>query len=230
MPRGRAGASCSWKMARGTSLPPQPEANAVRLASEFRIPIFRNVRFRLLFHRRPALAAVGLQHAIGLRGLRHRVSPARAAVVQLQQPAGGVPECEGFGNVIGMDMDLVVPDASKSIADGAIAPWNTPAYAHELEELLALAADYDLPVDVPFSKLTAAAAGTDRARGAGAEVWRAGGFFRLAGAAEVQDAHPRVSQPLAELPALPGLRRHAAAARGPGGPRRRPQHRRTSRR
>ena len=53
-------------------------------------------------------------------------------------------------------MDLVVPDANKSLRDGAIAPWNTPAYAHELEELLALAADYGVPVDVPFSQLTAA--------------------------------------------------------------------------
>ncbi len=69
-------------------------------------------------------------------------------------PLGACPECEGFGNVIGMDMDLVVPDASKSLAGGAIAPWTSPAYVHESEELLALAADYDLPVDVPFSQLT----------------------------------------------------------------------------
>jgi len=68
-------------------------------------------------------------------------------------PLGACPECEGFGNVIGIDMDLVVPAPAKSIRDGAIAPWNSPAYAHELEELLALAPDYDLPVDVPFSEL-----------------------------------------------------------------------------
>jgi excinuclease ABC subunit A len=68
-------------------------------------------------------------------------------------PLGACPECEGFGNVIGIDMELVVPDPSKSIRDGALAPWNSPAYAHELEELLALAPDYDLPVDVPFSEL-----------------------------------------------------------------------------
>ena len=68
-------------------------------------------------------------------------------------PLGACPECEGFGNVIGIDMDLVVPDASKSIREGAIAPWSSPAYAHELQELLALAKDSDLPVDVPFSQL-----------------------------------------------------------------------------
>src|SRR4029079_17456372 len=52
------------------------------------------------------------------------------------------------------DMDRVDPDPGKTIRDGAIAPWNAPSYAHELEELLALADDYKLPVDVPFAELT----------------------------------------------------------------------------
>lgn len=68
-------------------------------------------------------------------------------------PLGACPRCEGFGNVIDIDMDLVVPDRRKSLREGAIVPWNTPAYAHELEELLALAGDYGIPVDVPFAKL-----------------------------------------------------------------------------
>ncbi len=69
-------------------------------------------------------------------------------------PLGACPACEGFGNVIDIDMDRVVPDASKSLEEGAIAPWNTPAYTHELKELLALAPDYGLPVDVPYRELT----------------------------------------------------------------------------
>jgi excinuclease ABC subunit A len=68
-------------------------------------------------------------------------------------PLGACPECEGFGNVIGIDMDLVVPDPNKSLREGAIAPWNTPAYEHELQELLALAPDYDIPTEVPFKEL-----------------------------------------------------------------------------
>ncbi len=68
-------------------------------------------------------------------------------------PMGACPACEGFGNVIDLDMELIVPDPRKTLRDGAIAPWNTPAYAHELEELMALAGDYGLPVDVPFSQL-----------------------------------------------------------------------------
>jgi excinuclease ABC subunit A len=53
-------------------------------------------------------------------------------------------------------LDLVVPDQRKSLREGAIAPWNTPAYAHELRELLALAGDFGLPVDLPYAELTAA--------------------------------------------------------------------------
>lgn len=69
-------------------------------------------------------------------------------------PLGACPACEGFGDIVDVDMDLVVPDRSKTLREGAIQPWNTPSYQHELEELLELADDYDLPVDVPFSKLT----------------------------------------------------------------------------
>jgi excinuclease ABC subunit A len=68
-------------------------------------------------------------------------------------PLGACPECEGFGNVIDLDMDLIVPDPNKSVREGAIAPWNTPAYAHELKELIALADDFGLPLDVPFRSL-----------------------------------------------------------------------------
>ena len=67
---------------------------------------------------------------------------------------GACPNCEGYGSVQEFDMDLIVPDRRKSIRDGAIAPWTTPAYRHELDELLALADDYGIPVDIPFSKLS----------------------------------------------------------------------------
>jgi excinuclease ABC subunit A len=67
---------------------------------------------------------------------------------------GACPACEGFGNQVEIDMDLVIPDPRKTLREGAIAPWNTPSYRHELEELLALAPDYGLPIDVPYAELS----------------------------------------------------------------------------
>jgi len=75
-------------------------------------------------------------------------------LLNYNNPLGACKACEGFGNIIDVDMQRVVPDAEKSLRDGAIAPWNTPAYAHELEELLALAPKYGIPVDVPFRELS----------------------------------------------------------------------------
>lgn len=80
--------------------------------------------------------------------------PPEPGLLNFNSPLGACPECEGFGSLVETDMNLVVPDRSKTLREGAVAPWNTPAYAHELEELLALADDYDLPVDVPYSQLT----------------------------------------------------------------------------
>jgi excinuclease ABC subunit A len=74
--------------------------------------------------------------------------------LSFNSPLGACPTCEGFGNVSDLDMDLIVPDPAKSLREGAIAPWNTPAYKHELEELLALAPDYGIPVNQPFNELS----------------------------------------------------------------------------
>ena len=68
-------------------------------------------------------------------------------------PLGACPECEGFGNKIDIDMELVVPDPKKTLREGAIAPWTTPAYEHEYKELAALSADFNVPLDVPYQDL-----------------------------------------------------------------------------
>lgn len=69
-------------------------------------------------------------------------------------PMGACPDCEGFGNVMDVDLDMIVPDPRKSIVDGAIAPWNTPAYKHELASLLEVAQDLGIAPDIPFSELS----------------------------------------------------------------------------
>ncbi len=74
--------------------------------------------------------------------------------LSFQSPLGACPTCEGTGQISGMSFNKVVPDVTLSLQDGAIHPWTTPAYRHELDELLALAADCRIPVDVPFTELT----------------------------------------------------------------------------
>lgn len=69
-------------------------------------------------------------------------------------PLGACPECEGFGDTIDLDMQLVVPDPSKTIRGGAIAPWSTPAYSGVLDEMLDIAKKIPIRVDVPYSELT----------------------------------------------------------------------------
>lgn len=77
-------------------------------------------------------------------------------LLNFNSPLGACAQCEGFGNIVDIDMDRVVPDPGKSIREGAIACWNTPAYTHERDELMALAGDYGIPVDVPYRDLSAA--------------------------------------------------------------------------
>ncbi len=68
-------------------------------------------------------------------------------------PIGACSNCEGFGEVVAVDMDKVVPDKSLSLNEGAIAVWRTPAYSHELDELRSIANKYKIPLDVPVAKL-----------------------------------------------------------------------------
>jgi len=74
--------------------------------------------------------------------------------LSFNSPRGACEVCSGFGSQTSFSFDKLVPDDSLSLAEGAIVPWTTPAYQHELDELLQLADDHDLPADVPFRELT----------------------------------------------------------------------------
>jgi len=68
-------------------------------------------------------------------------------------PFGACPTCHGFGNVIELDLDLVVPDPSKSIRQGAIEPWTKPHYRQELAVLKREAKLLCIPLDTPWRDL-----------------------------------------------------------------------------
>jgi len=92
-------------------------------------------------------------------------------------PFGACGVCHGFGNIIELDMALVVPDASKSIHQNAIEPWSKPHYRAQLAELKRAAKAVNLRLDVPWSELT-----DEEKRfvvdGDGAEYEGVKGFFR----------------------------------------------------
>ncbi len=70
-------------------------------------------------------------------------------------PYGACPRCQGFGNTVDFDPDLVVPDKSRTLAQGAIDPWNKPRYRQFQMELRRYARAAGIPLDVPWHRLSA---------------------------------------------------------------------------
>jgi excinuclease ABC subunit A len=68
-------------------------------------------------------------------------------------PFGACPECQGFGNTLTLDFDLIVPDKSKSLAAGAVNPWTKPRYRSLQHRLLQFAEREKIAVDQPWSEL-----------------------------------------------------------------------------
>jgi excinuclease ABC subunit A len=69
-------------------------------------------------------------------------------------PLGACEACRGFGRIIDLDLDLVIPDASKTLGAGAIKPWSTKATEWERGELLTFCRKKKIPIDVPFEHLS----------------------------------------------------------------------------
>ncbi|MBI4164203.1 MAG: excinuclease ABC subunit UvrA, partial [Acidobacteria bacterium] len=69
-------------------------------------------------------------------------------------PYGACPRCQGFGNTVDFDLDLVIPDRSKSLAEGAIEPWTKPRYRGWANEMKGAARARGIPLDVPYHKLS----------------------------------------------------------------------------
>ncbi len=68
-------------------------------------------------------------------------------------PYGACPRCQGFGNTIDFDLDLVIPDKAKTLNEGAIEPWTKPKYRPLFTELKRFARQAEIPLDVPWFEL-----------------------------------------------------------------------------
>ena len=69
-------------------------------------------------------------------------------------PIGACPECEGFGRVIGIDEQLVIPDRTLSVYDGAVVCWRGEKMSEWLKEFLREAPEHNFPIFTPYYELT----------------------------------------------------------------------------
>jgi excinuclease ABC subunit A len=72
-------------------------------------------------------------------------------------PFGACPRCQGFGNTVDFDLNLVIPDKGLSLAQGAIDPWERPKYRPWFSDLKKQAAELGVPMDVPWREMPEAA-------------------------------------------------------------------------
>ena len=72
-------------------------------------------------------------------------------------PFGACPRCQGFGNTVDYDLNLVIPDKGLSLNEGAIDPWNRPKYRSWFTEMKKQAASLGIPMDEPWREMSEAA-------------------------------------------------------------------------
>ncbi len=90
-------------------------------------------------------------------------------------PFGACPRCQGFGNTVDFDLNLVIPDKGLSLSEGAIDPWERPKYRPWFSDLRKQAAELGIPMDVPWREMPEQARETVlRGKGSFAGVF---GFF-----------------------------------------------------
>jgi excinuclease ABC subunit A len=70
-------------------------------------------------------------------------------------PYGACPKCEGYGDVIGVDEDLVIPNTALSIYEEAVFPWRGDSMSYYRNKLISSAAKFDFPIHRPWFELTA---------------------------------------------------------------------------
>ena len=78
------------------------------------------------------------------------------SLFSFNSPLGACEACRGFGRVIGIDLGLVIPDENKTLAEGAVKPWQTESFKECQRDLRQFAARAGVPMDVPWKQLSAA--------------------------------------------------------------------------
>ncbi|HEY6937424.1 MAG TPA: excinuclease ABC subunit UvrA, partial [Terriglobales bacterium] len=82
-----------------------------------------------------------------------RLEEPEPRLFSFNNPYGACPRCQGFGNTIDFDLDLVIPDKTRTIAEGPVEPWTKPKYRPLQAELKRFAKQRGIPMDVPWAQL-----------------------------------------------------------------------------
>ncbi|SHI47823.1 excinuclease ABC subunit UvrA [Aquimarina spongiae] len=69
-------------------------------------------------------------------------------------PYGACPDCEGYGDVIGIDEDLVIPNTALSVYEGAVFPWKGDSMSWYKDQLVNSAYKFDFPIHKPYFELS----------------------------------------------------------------------------
>src|SRR5947209_6641214 len=89
------------------------------------------------------------------RGFNRLYQEPEPRLFSFNSPYGACPRCQGFGNTIDFDLDLVIPDRGKSLDEGAIEPWTKPRYRSLVQEMKRYARANGIPLHTPFRELSA---------------------------------------------------------------------------
>ncbi len=119
-------------------------ATAKRGKSSLSRPVFPNLRRGISARSLPAK----------LCGIT--ASTPEPTLFSFNNPMGACPVCQGFGNTIDFDFDLIIPDPTLSLEEGAVDPWTKPQYGWYYEENVRPKAKNKLRLNVPYSDLTGA--------------------------------------------------------------------------
>jgi excinuclease ABC subunit A len=100
-----------------------------------------------------AIQRLRFSHRFECKNDGSRYEEPEPRLFSFNNPYGACPRCQGFGNTIDFDLDLVIPDKSKTLNEGAIEPWTKPKYRTLFTELKRFARQTEIPLDVPWYDL-----------------------------------------------------------------------------
>jgi excinuclease ABC subunit A len=99
---------------------------------------------------------IGFSQALSCASCGMHFEPPQPLLFSFNHPPGACKECNGFGNILRYDEDLIVPDKLLSLKEGAIGPWTKPSYKWWMRQMLSGAKKARIPTDIPYRDLSRA--------------------------------------------------------------------------